>query len=906
MLTFVVMFLKRQMAWVVFLALGSSVWGQSLPQAAWFETFEEGGPSWKTAGGDAVARVTFHDRVTEEPRSGQRCERISITADNGTCVYFCHEVGQASVIDELAPSIWIRSDRAGLQLFAEVVLPRSRDPRTNQPLSTLIPGPSYTGLGKWQQLRITELPRAVNRAARALRAQYGPTVDEREAYLVRLVVNVYGGPGVTNVWLDDLEIAGYVGRVAPAGLGADESERLFGATTTPSGASAAVGRGGLPKVELNGPVLSAEGRPIFPRMIRYCGEPLALLAQLGFQGVWMETPATVELMKEADRLKMWVVCPPPVAPEEKAAQGDRVTATPEIGPEYARVLAWNLGRGLFGQHLELTQRRTEQIRESCRQFTRPLVGLAESDLRSYSRYLNILLVGREPLGTSMELADYAVWLRNRPLLARPGTPIWTTVQTQYSPVWIRQLEGLDPSRPAPRTIPYEQLRLLVFTAMGAGSRGLLFEQTTPLSATDAATRTRAMALELINRELTMLEPWLAGGSLSGTITSTVPEVGGAVLRSDRARLLLPVWVGKGSQYVPGQSSAHSLAVTAPGVPESSLAYEIVPGMLRPLQKARSLGGLRVTVGEFDLADPILLSQYPLVIGEVHRLASAAGPRMAELQRLLAVAKLQAVEQTVRDLSRRVPAPKPTQDFMEKANESLRACNDLLGRRQYSEGYDAARRSMRAVRALERAYWETATAKLPSLVSSPASVAFASLPSHAALAERLNGAQFGPNLLPAGDFEDLATALRMGWRHFQHRAEGVTAAADVAAGSAHGGKFGLRLVVRPEDEKNPPAMLETAPIWITSPAVEVKAGDTICIRAWVRVPKALTSTVDGLLVFDSMGGEVLADRIGATAKWREVVYYRAAPEDGVCTVTFALCGLGEAWVDDVRIVIAKQR
>ena len=36
----------------------------------------------------------------------------------------------------------------------------------------------------------------------------GPSVDGREAYVERVVLNVYGGPGVTNVWIDDLEVAG--------------------------------------------------------------------------------------------------------------------------------------------------------------------------------------------------------------------------------------------------------------------------------------------------------------------------------------------------------------------------------------------------------------------------------------------------------------------------------------------------------------------------------------------------------------------------------------------------------------------------------------------------------------------------------------------------------------------------
>ena len=35
-------------------------------------------------------------------------------------------------------------------------------------------------------------------------------VDGREAYVSRVLLNIYGGPGVTNVWTDDLEVFGHV------------------------------------------------------------------------------------------------------------------------------------------------------------------------------------------------------------------------------------------------------------------------------------------------------------------------------------------------------------------------------------------------------------------------------------------------------------------------------------------------------------------------------------------------------------------------------------------------------------------------------------------------------------------------------------------------------------------------
>ena len=161
-----------------------------------------------------------------------------------------------------------------------------------------------------------------------------------------------------------------------------------------------------------------------------------------------------------------------------------------------------------------------------------------TDLRGYSRQVDLLLIDRRPLGTGMELTDYAAWVRRQPLLARPGTPVWTTVQTQPSEGLRRQLAALAPGRPPPGTVAGEQMRLLVYTAISAGSRGLVFLSRSPLSATDPDTRRRAMDLELLNLELQLIEPWAAGGTFVATAETSLPEVAGAVLRTDRARLVL--------------------------------------------------------------------------------------------------------------------------------------------------------------------------------------------------------------------------------------------------------------------------------------------------------------------------------------------------------------------------------
>jgi hypothetical protein len=880
-------------------------------QTPWYEGFEGPEPTWQAAGGDAQFRVLAHQRVHDEAFTGRGCEHLAIAGNAGTHVYFAHDVGRPRVIDELLPTVRVKSDREGLQLLARVVLPRTKDPQSGRPLTTLVHGSTYTAIGRWQQLRIEEVPQQLARRTRVLRAEFGPAVDPREAYVDGILLNVYGGPGVTHLWIDDLDIGGYV--VGPETAPAESSEPTTASGPSPgppapqadttgwTGRRSEPGhRPASPRIELVGSVLLVDGRPFFPRIIQHRGEPLALIERLGFNTVWLDEPPSSEILDESARLNLWLVCPPPSPTQGTWPHGDP-TPTTSIGPGYERVLAWDLGRRLPAGQLDALKQRAAQLRAVDRQTARPLICGPTSDLRTFSRYVDVLMVGRSPLGTSLELAQYGTWLRERPRLAQLGKALWTTVQTQPDPSVLRQwaalgLTGVSSSAAASS----DQIRLLTYTAVTAGVRGLLFESQHPLDATDAATRNRALALELINLELMLMEPWLAAGDVLASVLGSQPEVHGGLLRTDRARLLVPVWSGPDAQYVPTQSAAHCVSLVVPGVPESDKAFRLVPGALEPLRPKRVTGGTRVTLDEFGLTALVLLTGEPLVISEVRQRAQAIARRAAQLQRELAAAKLQAVEHVHPQCSPGAGGEPRSVAWLAAAREGLRAADAALASRDYATAYKQAQRAMRPLRLVERADWEPAVKGLVSPVSHPAAISFDTLPAYGALAGQIASAQPRASLIEQGRFDDLETMLRAGWCHFQRSSNGVDAEAELAAAAAHSGRFGLRLAARPAAGVAPDLLIETPPCWITSPGLRVEAGQLVCIHGWVHVPTSITGSVDGLLIVDSLAGEPLAERIRQTTGWQEFTLYRMAAGSETLTVTFALSGLGEAWIDDVTI------
>jgi len=891
--------LRRSLALSAQLLLALLPFGRAAhAQTAWYEGFEGPRTSWRDAGGDTRYQIQDHRRARGEAHTGQRCERLTLVSHGGTRVYVAHDIGKPRVIDDLLPSVWVKSDRPGAQLAARVVLPRNTDPRTGRPLTVLVAGSSYTQVGRWQQLRIDEISRLLARQVPALRSELGPQVEPGGAYLDRLLLNVYGGPGTTTLWIDDLDIAGYV-----------EAANVFRATSRGAGVAAEpagtlVGRDVSPRsrVRLVGSTLHVDGRPFFPRVIQHRGESLSVLKQLGFNAVWLEKPASVEQLAEASSLGLWLIAPPPGFAGGDGEHREAATDAGGLGPQFGPVLAWDLGHDLGENRLASTRLAAETVHQADRHVGRPLICEPLENLRGYSRQVDLLLVGRRPLGSSLELADYAEWIRRRPRLATPGTPIWTRVQTEPAPELRQQLAALDPAATPPRWVASEQIRLLALVALAAGSRGLVFESQSRLDASDPQTRYRAMALELLNLELGLIAGWAASGDVIPSTKTNVPEVTATALRAGRSHLLLPIWLGRGSQFVPSQAASHGVSLVVPGVPEDSGAYRIVPGRLRPLRPDRVAGGKRVTLGEFGLTDLVLIGHDRLLLDRLSRNAAAVGPRASALARHLAARNLEFVEDVVRRVGS--VAPPETGALLRAARQNVQRCDGSLSARDDATAYDYARRAMRSLRLIQRSTWERAIESATSPLVTPATVGFATLPWQGPLTDRITASRPGPNRLAAGGFENLDAMLAAGWRHYRHWCEEVETSAGVVPEVVHRGFAGLRMTAVAGDPDQPPEMIEVPPVWITTPGVPLEAGQLVRIQGFVDIPRPITGSVDGLMIFDSFSGEALAERIGQTRGWQPFVLYRAAPFSGVMRVSFALTGLGEVRLDDVSIQVLE--
>lgn len=900
-------------------------------------------PRWKYVGGDVAVRELGH-RVETDPQGATSIERITLEAGPGTAAYYFSPLVPAPLITEMKAAVVLKANSPGLQVFLSAVLPRTRHPQTGEPLTVLIPGGQYRVAGEWEWLTVADVGPALQREVRTLRLQIRRDIDVREAYVDGIVLNLYGGPGTTDVSIGPVQLQGFLPLpgVGPSALGSDTSvtppaDAASSAPTPlvpedmsprPSGPqfqkrgqrdwlntplgnnkdvdwnTAVSGPTDIipaqhittPVVEMVGSVLRVDGRPFFPRAIEYQGEPFDLVQRLGFNTVWIRQPVDEQLVAEAQQAGLAVILRP-----DKRLLGLQETGLQRtIGPSYNGVIAWDMGTQLSPQEVEELKILTEKLRNVDPMANRPIIAEPLTRLLAASRAVDVLLIGRNPVFGDLELTDYGTWLRSRPLLARPGTPAWVTVPTHPDPAVMSQWQQWGLSSDQIDRIPADQVRLLTYLALTAGARGLLFRSQTSLSQTDSATRERCLSLELMNRELEWIEPFLAAGQFLSLVPSDQREVIGALFRTDRARLLVPLWLGPRAQFVPGQSATDHVTFVVPGVPESHSAYLLLPNAMEPLDGERVAGGMRVQIKEFGPTSLVVLTQDPTVLSFLAGRARSLGPRIVQLERQLAEVTIGQVQRQHQALMKYGPFVPHADSWFRMAAQEITSADKSVAVGDYPAAFRHIHRAMRPILLIRRIDWETFALSLGDIVSWPAATSFDTLEAHLRWMDNLSDGPWGENRLPGGCFEAGGQITTMGWQPYQHAIDAIFAQAEVSPSAARSGSFGLLITVRATQPERDKALVESPPIWVESPPIPVEPGEWICIEGWISIPRPITGSVDGLMIVDSLGGEVLARRISQTVGWRPFRVFRRAGTDREIRITLVMTGIGEVCLDDITV------
>jgi hypothetical protein len=866
--------------------------------------FETRDPVWAKGSADAVFREVAHKMTEETAHGGQRSECIQILAEQGSYINYYYETNHVPMGEDFSAGLWVKANRPGVQLLARVVFPNESDPKhPDQPMTVMIRGDLYKQAGRWQRLEIRQPVKLTKDQQQLLRTDLNRDIKIADAYVDRLMLNLYAGPGEVKVCIDDLEI----GPIADASP--------FKTTSRPVNRESNPGRLSNNRsavVKLQEKQLVVSDKPFFFRAIRYTDTPLKVLRDAGFNSLWIEDTTTPEVVEEAVNQGFWVVPGLGITgKQETQFSPDSLSKSVSMFLKDDAVLFWDLGRGGLAKEQAPLVAEVAKLVQTADP-NRPVAADVWDGFRTYSRNVQLLGVHRWPLMTGLELSKYRDWFNQRRLLADPDAFMWTWVQT-HLPDWYTKLIYDRPSTQSfkePIGPQPEQIRLLTYIALASGCKGLGYWSDRFLADSHQG-RDRLLGMALLNQEIQMLEPLLTAGEAPTWIDTNSPDIKAAVIKSKYGILVLPIWMGVGAQFVPGQSAVVNLAITVPMVPRSMAAWQVSPGEARSLKVERLVDGTRVMIPEFGLTSAVIFTSDTGMGGLVVRFQDQARSKArlaAQWSHTLADVEVDKVTRIYDELEKMGHGVPDGQPLLTDARKRLQTCVTMWNNGDFRESYNEAQRALRPLRILMRACWEQAVHDLDSPVSSPYAVSFFTLPQHWRFMEQVQKAGTGGNLLNTGGFEAAGNRQLDDWMLQEETLDAVDLSAQRVTENPHEGRQCLKLEIKPKTKLGSdgkpapaPAALERTYLAIHSPAVKLPPGTKVSISGWVRIPTAIAASADGVLMYDSAGGEPLALRLTNDLRhWKKFTLYRQVPASGTINVTLALTGIGAAYFDEIRI------
>lgn len=293
---------KRALAVAACLWLAGSASGQQIHRNG----FDGKQPMWTKGAGNVAAKETSHSITDATAHRGSTSEQIILDIEQGkelnNFVHYTYQVPQAVVNEETTAGVYVRSTKPGVQLLARLVLPRERDPNNiEEPLTVLLPGDTLKITKTWQRLDLPRPKKLVSDAQQKLRTEMRKDVDINGAYIDRLILNVYAGPGALELQIDDLEISPVSAATAPPPPSVGGVDRPLVPHSIPTKNT----RGQLVKFE-NGRI-RVDGKPFFFRAIRYTGGDLKELKDKGFNTLYVDAATPQRVLDEAIGHGFWLV-----------------------------------------------------------------------------------------------------------------------------------------------------------------------------------------------------------------------------------------------------------------------------------------------------------------------------------------------------------------------------------------------------------------------------------------------------------------------------------------------------------------------------------------------------------------------------------------------------------------------
>ena len=454
-----------------------------------------------------------------------------------------------------------------------------------------------------------------------------------------------------------------------------------------------------------------------------------------------------------------------------------------------------MGENRTARDLQNITATIQEIRESDLRINRPIYGNVSADWPALNPNLDILSVGQQPVGTSFIASQYGEWIRERTQFAGASNIPWADVQTEFATDMQRQVRAIAGTVP-PVPLSPQQIMYLATDAVRSGARGIRFLSKTRLDGRDPATRLRGSTLQFVLGELSQYEPWVAGGAVRGEVEAEQANLRVTALETSQGRLLLIQRPTHREQYWAGDAALTTISFRDVAAPRSDQAYQITPAGLKPLAVERDPAGVRVTIEDCPYSTALFFTQNPMV---VRRLNSMYEYRPGEETHLHSFANLarqwiaimQLVEEQMNRMGRSTPA---ASGALNEAVNAMRQASRLQLGRADSVGLKFVERTFERLAFVQREFMTEPLGEFPSKTSSPLLTHFSLVPLHWQLANHLRNANWKPNGLAGGDFEDLSHMTKNGWINRRVDHPGLATQVELSRDAAAQGDYGLQLQV----------------------------------------------------------------------------------------------------------------
>ncbi len=912
----------------IFLLLCPACCEVSLFAEDFHEDFDADTVSCKVHFNKQEIRLKTHERNRSLAFSGQAAERFQfVTSRHDVSIVIECDITPTRVIDELSLSISVSSNRPGTQLVARVVFPGQKDPQTGQPLTRLLNGAVLKKANAWRTLRCDTSNATLARHLALWRYSLKPQVlDHREMYIDKIYLKQTLGPGMTEILVDELRASPIVAPIF--------TEHIENDFNNPQQL--------VPPIEFQLDQLQVDGSPIFPIVVKYQHEPIALFDQLGVNVVSVGNYQNTELIRQFNRLGIWATARPPSAKSEQGEILDAASASLiPFGVETHGILFWNLGEDIEPETHRQKQHWINQVKTSDRKLNRPILADVMGRENLFSRDVEMLGISKRIIQTSYSFREYADHLHRRMRIAQPGTFVMTWLQTEPSSTMT---EFRKASNYIPAVVEPEQIRLQTYTAISAGCKGLGYKNSIPLNAEGPGLEERRLVLEELIQELELLEPFLAGGeviqrfnvSLTSANDSSSPNTGrysfdknnsdrklnkapgdkslqadqksslqaiAAVVRSEHGQVILLTATEENAQFVPGQMAGNDVRIQVRGLPESAFLWEITTTGLWPLETKRITGYTEIRLPRFNMTAALMVATDQSIAEKMERKIRQMQARNAELALLLAkekFARVLKVDQQLTELGVGLPE---ASHILTQARRAIDQGNIAFEKQQHNPARRNAKLASRLLRILQRSHWDRAVASLSSPTSTPHTLCFQTLPDYWMLIKRLSGEIEEIPLLRSGQFEDRDAMFVEGWTRDVSDSKDILVYDALDPNNAHRGEYCLRAASIAAQGKQGITLNKPAIVY-GSPLFSPKPGDLLHISGWVRIPRQIQGGFEGFRIYDTHFGPTACLHWSKPAGWQSFELIRPVWKQEEVQIIMELNGLGDVAIDDLNVKIIR--